>query len=137
GTAGKPAPALRPSWSFVAFGRQFDVELERNDRLVRSLPQERRDRLRDIELYSGSLAGLPGSWVRVTRHRNDVSGVIFDGTTLYGVETQRRVAAHIESPGTGDADIAICRWQDTTGVLRDAVVEPSGDSAAAAAASSS
>src|SRR5690606_2298151 len=56
--------------------------------------------------------------------------VIFDGMTLYGVETQRRVAAHLVSPGPSDADIAIYRWQDTTGVLRDEVIEPAGDAPA-------
>src|SRR5690606_17468638 len=117
-------------WSFVAFGRQFDVELERNDRLVRGLPEERRARVRDVELYSGRLAGLPESWVRVARQGNDVSGVIFDGTTLYGVETQSRVAAHIVSPGASDAGLAIYRWQDTTGTLRDEVIDPGGAVAA-------
>jgi len=122
GEAAKPPPSA-PAWSFVAFGRQFDVELEPNERLLRGLAPEHRDRLGDVELYAGRLAGLPGSWVRLARHRGVVSGVIFDGATLYGVEPERDVARHAVAPGAGDGDgIAIYRWQDTSGALRDEVV---------------
>lgn len=130
GASGKPQPAAVPTWSFVAFGRQFDVELEPNDRLLLGLDPERRAGLRDIELYAGRLTGLSGSWVRIARHRGIVSGVIWDGTTLYAVETERRIARFAVNPSADGDDVAIYRFADMLGVLRDEVVHPSGDAAA-------
>jgi len=134
--AAKPLAAAGPAWSFVAFGRQFDVELEPDDRLLLGLDPERRARLRDVELYSGRLAGSPGSWVRLTRHGGSVSGVIWDGTSLYGVETESRVAPYLVDPGTNAAGVAIFRWQDTIGALRDEMMQPGAADAAPAIAPS-
>ncbi|HEX6993424.1 MAG TPA: M12 family metallo-peptidase [Gammaproteobacteria bacterium] len=127
GASGKPQPAAVPTWSFVAFGRQFDVELEPNDRLLLGLDPEHRARLEDVELYAGRLAGLPGSWVRIARHRGIVSGVIWDGTTLYAVETERRIARFAVNPSGEGNDVAIYRYADMLGGLRDEVIHTSGD----------
>jgi len=131
GSAGKPQPraAGASSWSFVAYGRQFDVELEPNEGLLQTLDPDHRTRLADVELYAGRLTGRPDSWVRLARHRGIVSGVIWDGSTLYGVETESRIARHLVGPGAGEGDVAIYRWQDTAGTLRDEVVAPAGDEA--------
>src|SRR5690606_18538709 len=130
GSAGKPQPAGM-SWSFVAYGRQFDVELEPNGRLLNGLDPERRAKLSEVELYAGRLTGLQGSWVRLARHDGVVSGVIWDGATLYAVETESRVARYLVNPSGSSKDVAIYRWQDTTGTLRDEVVRPATDEAAA------
>src|SRR5690606_12865798 len=130
GVSGKPQASAMPMWSFVAFGRQFDVELEPNDRLLLGLDLEQRARLRDVELYAGRLAGQPGSWVRIARSRGIVSGVIWEGTTLYAVETERRIARFTVNRSAGSGDVAIYRFADMLGVLRDEVIHPSGEDAA-------
>lgn len=127
GSSGKPQAAAVPTWSFVAYGRHFDVELEPNERLMLGLAPERRARLRDVELYAGRLTGMPDSWVRIARHRGIVSGVIWDGATLYAVETERRIARFAVNPSAGGGDVAVYRIADTLGVLRDEVIRPSGD----------
>ena len=51
--------------SFDALGRTFDLQLEPNDRLLSRLS---RDGLTDrIDIYRGTLAGHPDSWVRIDR----------------------------------------------------------------------
>ncbi len=110
--------------SFVAFGRRFDVVLEPNDALVSGLPAEQIAALADLELYRGQLAGIPGSWVRLSRHRGALSGMIWDGAELYGIDEYRRVAPLLLSPdGASAAGPVIYRWSETVGALSDAVEE--------------
>src|SRR2546430_2117256 len=48
--------------SFDAFGRHYELQLTPNERIRRSLPQSQRS----ITPLRGTIAGLPGSWVRLT-----------------------------------------------------------------------
>src|SRR5262245_29265524 len=45
---------------FDAFGRRFDISLGSNDRLMLSKPAHSQ-----LELYSGAIDGIAGSWVRL------------------------------------------------------------------------
>src|SRR5262245_47639713 len=53
---------------FHALQHDFDATLEDNSRVLDGLSAARRARLGSLELYRGTLAGIPGGWVRVTVH---------------------------------------------------------------------
>src|SRR6185436_292174 len=66
---------------FDAFGRRFDIALGSNDRLMQSKPQNSQ-----LELYSGSIEGIAGSWVRLATKGDVLHGMMWDGTQLYAIE---------------------------------------------------
>ena len=68
--------------TFSAFGRSFEVDLELNRRIDAILDGDRPD----IRAYRGALRNAPGSWARLVIASGTVSGLVWDGTTLYGVE---------------------------------------------------
>ena len=51
---------------FDAYGRRFSLRLESNDRVLARLPAQRKADFASIHLLRGELAGVPGSWVRLT-----------------------------------------------------------------------
>lgn len=111
-------------FSFVAFGRHFDVKLERNDAIVRNIPTESRQHIKGIELYRGEITGIPGSWVRLTRHDKILSAFIWDGLNYYKIRT----AADSESPadeyqGSGHA-YSIHRLNTPRDIAIDSIVHP-------------
>jgi hypothetical protein len=69
--------------SFQAFGRDFVVALQDNDRIKGELSPTVQAGLAGIRLYRGEVLGYLGSWVRLTAHDDVISGVIFDGVELY------------------------------------------------------
>jgi hypothetical protein len=100
--------------SFVAYGRQFVLELESNARLLAALPATRRQALQARhQLYRGRLEGLPGSWVRLTRTGGKLSGVIWDGRDMYSIAPARDTARFVEGGLSvqGDAPV-IYRLRD-------------------------
>ena len=107
--------------SFDAFGRRFELQLERNERLTRGL--SRAGRLSaDVTLYQGTVVGLAGSWVRLTSNHGSLSGVIWDGTTLYGIDQYDHIASHTDTPSSAAAGATIIyRWSDTIGRVGDIV----------------
>src|SRR5215471_19571255 len=131
------APSSGPSLSFAAFGRDFDVDLRRNDRLTATLEPETLAKLAAIEVYEGDLRNMPRSWVRLTRYRGEWSGVISDGVDLFAIEPYATAAPHLAQPEpAGDAPI-IYRWKDTVGPLVDevgAVISEPGSSSPGVAA---
>ena len=70
-TAGEAQEQL----SFEAFGKRFDLRLQPNTRLTAAIPAGRSD----LVALEGRIAGLPGSWVRLTRTREGLSGLSADG----------------------------------------------------------
>jgi len=68
--------------SFDAYGRHFDIDLELNDNIARGVSVDRSD----IRPYRGTVAGLAGSWVRLTRSRDGWRGVVSDGQDIYAIE---------------------------------------------------
>lgn len=109
-TAGEAQEQL----SFEAFGKRFDLQLEPNTRLTAAIPAGRSD----LVALEGRIAGLPGSWVRLTRTREGLSGLIADGREIYAVEPAREVAPIVDaalSPPT--AGTVVYR-------LADALIDP-------------
>src|SRR5690606_41533442 len=74
------------------------IWLEPNDRLLQGLAPKQRAALREIELYRGRLDGAPSSWIRLSRHGAEISGAIWDGFDLYGIEPAKRVRAALVAP---------------------------------------
>jgi len=80
GASEKPAAGAPAVVAFNAFSRDFTLELEPNARLA---ALERRV---GTAAYRGKVAGAPGSWVRLVLTPQGPSGLVFDGTQLYGIE---------------------------------------------------
>ncbi|MGE0582174.1 MAG: M12 family metallo-peptidase [Steroidobacteraceae bacterium] len=104
----------REELSFEAFGKRFDLQLETNPRLAAAIPATRPD----LAVLEGRIAGLPGSWARLTRTRRGLSGLIADGREIYAVEPAGEIAAL--------ADAALTPPSAGTVVYRlaDALVDP-------------
>jgi hypothetical protein len=82
--------------AFQAYGRQFDLEVESNARLLAAVSAEQRKvaaglQSTNVQFLRGRLAGIAGSWVRLTRIGEELHGAIWDGTELYTIEPARIV----------------------------------------------
>ncbi len=66
---------------FTAFGRGFRLQLSINERLARHAAGS------SVQLYKGTLEGVPGSWVRISIHDSLPRGMIWDGRELFIVDT--------------------------------------------------
>ena len=77
-----------------AYGRRLTLQLERNDRM-RFVTEQR---LPGVETLRGTINGIPGSWVRLTRTPSGLYGMFFDGREVYAVEPAH--AALDEAVGT-------------------------------------
>lgn len=89
----RAAPSGRPE-SLEVYGRRFELELERNERLAFVT----RERLPGVEALRGQLRGLPGSWVRMTVTRAGLYGMFSDGADIYVVEPAHELVARAVSP---------------------------------------
>ena len=65
-----------------AYGRRLTLQLERNDRM-RVVTAER---LPGVDAMRGTIAGIPNSWVRLTRTPAGLYGMFFDGRDVFAVE---------------------------------------------------
>jgi hypothetical protein len=90
-SAGSPATLL-----FNAFNRDFALELEPNGRLTAL--QASLDLPAGTGAYRGKVAGRPGSWVRIVLTAAGPTGLVFDGTTLYGIESGNDSATTASAP---------------------------------------
>ena len=72
----------RQHLSLSAFGKQFELSLQPNETIGRAVPKGRSD----IQPLQGTVDGLAGSWVRVTRTHSGWRGMVFDGHELYAIE---------------------------------------------------
>ncbi|NJN46330.1 MAG: hypothetical protein HC808_07460 [Candidatus Competibacteraceae bacterium] len=85
--------------SFQAFGRDFELVLESNERLMANLPQAQRERLRNAaQFYRGQVTDAPNSWVRLTQMGGRWSGTIWDGMELYVIDSSNDVAESLQTP---------------------------------------
>lgn len=98
---------------FDALGRRFELVLKVNQRL-----QRRRLRL-DYDLLRGEIDGLPGSWARLVRRDDRLSGMFHDGQDLYAIEPWADVAAQSLTGGDNGGEV------NTVYRLRD-VLMPAG-----------
>ncbi|MEX2495611.1 MAG: M12 family metallo-peptidase [Woeseia sp.] len=74
------ARALR----FTAFGREFDLQLEPNDRLLSAASQKSLGGA--VATYRGKIEGQAGSWARLVIAEGTPRGLIWDGTEMFAVE---------------------------------------------------
>jgi hypothetical protein len=65
---------------FIAFGRGFRVQLSSNPRLSQLAPGS------SVQLYKGTLEGVPDSWARISVHDGLPRGMIWDGRELLIVD---------------------------------------------------
>lgn len=99
---------------FSAYGRQFDLQLESNDRLLVNLPAAERNKLLGYRLLRGTLRDHPGSWVRLTRTPSGDYGALWDGEELYTLSPAASVRqALTQSVAAEPNDTLIFRQIDT------------------------
>ncbi len=100
-TSSQNGPALL---RFDAYGRRFELLIDET-RIVRGS---------NLTRLSGRLNGLPGSWFRLLRDEDTLSGMIDDGTDTWLVEPWQRVSDLLIDTPTGDAPVnVIFRLADT------------------------
>lgn len=111
--------AARPGTTqFDAYGRRFTLDLESNDRLIRSLQVARKSTLSSVRLLRGTLTGVPGSWVRLTESAGRVEGAIWDGHDLYAVTRYAGIAQDLSTPLEAmDDQVVVFRLADTVNAL--------------------
>ncbi len=104
--------------SFQAYGRQFDLALSSNARLLAHVPESRKASLQRYPIYKGAIAGQPGSWVRLTRIGDELHGAFWDGTDLYAVSPAREIAPYaLQSLDASGGEPVVYRLKDTESVL--------------------
>jgi hypothetical protein len=65
---------------FSAFGRGYRLQLSNNQRLAQFAAGS------SVQLYKGTLEGVPGSWARISVHDGLPRGMIWDGRELFIVD---------------------------------------------------
>src|SRR5688572_3259223 len=65
---------------FTAFGRGFRLQLSSNEHLARFAAGS------SVQLYKGTLEGVPGSWTRISIQDGLPRGLIWDGRELFIVD---------------------------------------------------
>ncbi|MDH3505388.1 MAG: hypothetical protein OEM58_12790, partial [Nitrospirota bacterium] len=89
------------TWSFEAFGKLFLVSLEPNSRLIAKVPTQKRAHIQQkLKFYRGTLEGIPGSWVRLTRIGGQWSGMIWDGQEAYIIDPMSVIASALRTAPT-------------------------------------
>ncbi|HEY4367863.1 MAG TPA: M12 family metallo-peptidase [Steroidobacteraceae bacterium] len=101
-----------------AYGRRFDLALEKNTRLTAALPASTGDGP-TLTLYQGTLENIPGSWVRMSAKGSVVRGMIWDGIELYVVESAAVVRDSMVPPLQVAADGGSVVFK-----LSDTLIEP-------------
>jgi hypothetical protein len=91
--------ALKASHAeFDAYGRRFSLALEGNDRVLQKLSGAQKSALGSYRMLRGSLAGVPGSWARLTETPAGIEGAIWDGAELYAVTRYENIAPFLTTP---------------------------------------
>jgi hypothetical protein len=80
--------------TFDAYGRRFEMSVTPNERIRRGIAAVN---TRTVP-YQGSIDGVPGSWVRITRSASGWRGMIFDGHELYAIETAQDLTGSTVEP---------------------------------------
>ncbi|HUQ10737.1 MAG TPA: M12 family metallo-peptidase [Steroidobacteraceae bacterium] len=107
---------------FTAFGRAFRLQLSNNQRLAQFTAGS------SLQLYKGTVEGVPGSWARISIHDGLPRGIIWDGREMFVVD------AAPEAVNYGAAGTVMFKLSDAVleqGVsLADDTVETPADAAA-------
>ena len=105
------APAGGGRLDFTAFGRSWHLRLAPNGRLGEALAHG--VDADGLDLYRGRVAGEPDSWLRLTRARSGTwTGLLWDGSELYAVESGRAVGAALQRPAPETAAPVLFRLAD-------------------------
>jgi NAD(P)H-nitrite reductase len=90
--------------SFEAYGRRFDLLLESNERVRRAWPNARNG----VEPLRGTVEGMPGSWVRLTRDAaGRWRGMVSDGSDVYAIEAASDIASSAVQPIDADSSAPV------------------------------
>jgi len=119
----EPAALAGRSIRFQALGRDFNLRLQDNNRLLAGLPENRRrEILQGMEILRGQLDQVPGSWVRLTRIAGEIRGLIWDGQEMFAIGPGYEVALSSPTPAVIQTyGPVIFRWADTENLYRDIV----------------
>ena len=113
-TPAPTAPQESRQLSITAFGKTFALELETNERLIADLPMAQRRRLaQKIKLFRGQLAGIKGSWVRLSQSGARYAGMRSDGTEIYIIDQSDEMANALTAPESRSYPI-MYRLKDAT-----------------------
>ena len=74
--------------SFDAYGRRFELTVAPNERIRRGMSAGATQTVP----FAGTIDGIAGSWVRVTRSATGLRGMVFDGHDMYAIEPASEVA---------------------------------------------
>ncbi len=103
---------------FDAYGRRFSLDLESNDRLIRSLVSTGKMSIGKDRLLRGRVNGVAGSWVRLAKVGDGLEGAIWDGQNLYVVTSKRQIVSKLTLPIEGaDSQTVLYRLSDIIGGL--------------------
>ena len=96
--------------SFEAYGRRFDVTVMPNERIRRGMPANIAGTTMPLQ---GTVDGLAGSWVRITRSASGLRGMVFDGNEMYAIEPAAEVAAvSVEPMNAASGETVVYRLAD-------------------------
>lgn len=89
--------------TFEAYGRRFDLSVAPNERIRRAMNATDTNTMP----LQGTIEGVSGSWVRITRSTSGWRGMIYDGHDLYAIEPASDVAGATVEPlnVTGSAPV--------------------------------
>ena len=102
--------------TFQAFDQDFTLTLQPNQRLLENLPKDLQEKLdANIKLYRGSLKDVENSWARLSNQDGSWSGIIWDGSELYLIDSVAAVSAALSEKATTatTAQTVIYRVSDT------------------------
>ena len=98
-------PSAETTLAFNAFQRRFEVRLDPNEVLVSGLSAAERAALGDLRVYRGELAGVAGSWARLSERQGAWTGMIWDGVELYAIDRMRDVAGALVDPDASESSV--------------------------------
>lgn len=103
------------SISFDAFGRRFELDLERNEPLLAEVQPRQLQQLDDFELLRGKIRGNAASWVRLSLVNGQYIGAIWDGAELYAIDPSSALQPHLEAAPSSAGGTLIYRLSDSYG----------------------
>jgi len=111
--AGKSKLLSAPSKvvAFEAFGNRFAVDLQPNYRLVAPLIARGELAYEDVSIFTGALPNVPDSWARFGIDGKRISGVLWDGSTMYLIETAANVRSLLAAP-VDDRTVVVFKASD-------------------------
>jgi len=84
------------AFSFDAFGKRFDIELEPNRTLVDAVQRLALDDR--LGIFRGELHGAPGSWARLVVEDGMPRGVLWDGKEMWAIDLVVDETTNVREP---------------------------------------